>query len=64
MTRSKADQVWHVFACIHPWDLPGLLWSGGLSVYQLVRAIHLCKTLRRDVLAWLNLFAVPPDDRV
>lgn len=62
MTDIERDQVWHVFACIHPWDLPGLLWSGGMSVYQLARAIHLCGTRRQDVLAWLNLFAVPPDE--
>lgn len=61
MTATERDQVWHVFACIHPWDLPGLLWSGGMSVYQVARSIHLCYTLRQDVVAWINLFGVPPD---
>ena len=46
MTPVERDQAWHVFACIHPWDLPGLLSAGGMSVYEVARAIHLSKTLR------------------
>ena len=64
MTTIERDQVRHVFACIHPWDLPGLLWSGGMSVHEVARAIHLCTTRRQDVIAWINLFGVPPDNRV
>ena len=62
-TAIERDQVRHVFACIHPWDLPGLLWSGGMSVYEVARAIHLCTTRRQDVIAWINLFGVPPNNR-
>jgi AcrR family transcriptional regulator len=61
MTPVESDQVRHVFACIHPWDLPGLLWSGGMSIHQVARAIHLSRTSRQDVIAWINLFGVPPE---
>ncbi len=63
MTLIQRDQVWHVFACIHPWDLPGLLYPGGMSVYEVARAIHLSKTLRSPALAWINLFGVPPNEQ-
>ncbi|MDE3261199.1 MAG: hypothetical protein OYL41_04350 [Acidobacteriota bacterium] len=62
MTPVQRDQVWHVFACIHLWDLPGLLYPGGLSVYEVARAIHLSETLRPHVTAWINLFGAPPND--
>ena len=55
--------MWHVFACIELWDLPGLLSSGGMSVYEVARAIHLCKTPRPKVIAWINLFGVRPRER-
>ncbi len=63
LTRVQRDQVWHVFACIHPWDLPGLLYPGGMSLYEVARAIHLSKTFRPHVIAWLNLFGAPPNDK-
>lgn len=56
MTSEQRDQVWHVFACIHPWDLPGLLAEGGMSVHEVARAIHLSRTLRPQVIEWVNLF--------
>lgn len=59
MTSVQRDQVWHVFACIHPWDLPGLLAEGGMSVHEVARAIHLSKTLRPQVIDWINLFGAP-----
>ena len=62
MTAVERDQVWHVFACIHLWDLPGLLYPGGMSVYQVARAIHLSGILRPHVIAWINLFGVPPGE--
>ena len=63
LTPVERDQVWHVFACIDLWDLPGLLSAGGMSVYDVARAIHLSQTLRPHVIAWLNLFGVPPTER-
>lgn len=60
MTPVQRDQVWHVFACIHLWDLPGLLYPGGMSVCEVARAIHLSKTRRPHVIAWINLFGTPP----
>lgn len=63
MTPVESDQVRHVFVSIHPWDLPGLLWSGGMSVYEVARVIHLSRTFRQDVIGWINLFGVPPADR-
>ncbi len=62
MTDVERDQVWHVFACIHLWDLPGLLSAGGMSVYEVARAIRLSLTLRPHVVAWINLFGVPPEE--
>ena len=63
LTPVQRDQVWHVFACIHLWDLPGLLSAGGMSVDEVARAIHLCKTLRPHVIAWINQFGVRPGER-
>lgn len=63
MTPIERDQVQHVFACIHLWDLPGLLWSGGMSVYEVARAIRVSLTFRPHVVAWINLFGVPPDGK-
>ena len=63
LTPVQRDQVWHVFACIHLWDLPGLLSAGGMSVDEVARAIHLSKTLRPHVIAWINLFGVRPRER-
>lgn len=57
----ERDQVWHVFACIRLEDLPALLSRGGLSLYEVARAIHLSKTLRPHVVAWLNQFGARPD---
>ena len=54
------SQLWHVFACIRIPDLKRLLSRGGLSVYEVARAIHLSKTHRADVVSWINQFAVQP----
>ena len=62
MTDAERDQAWHVFACIHLWDLLGLLSAGGMSVYEVARAIRLSLTDRPHVVAWINLFGVRPDD--
>ena len=63
LTPVERDQVWHVFACMRLSDLPGLLSRGGLSLYEVARAIHLSKTLRPRVIAWLNQFGSRPRDR-
>lgn len=60
-TPTERDQVWHVFACIDLRDLPGLFLRGGMSLYELARAIHLSRTLRPHVIAWINQFGVRPD---
>ena len=54
------SQVWHVFACIHISDLKRLLSRGGLSVYEIARAIHLSDTRRAEVVTWINQFGVRP----
>lgn len=63
LTSVERDQVWHVFACIRLGDLPGLLTRGGMSLYEVARAIHLCKTLRPHVIAWINQFGARPGER-
>ncbi|WP_419164842.1 hypothetical protein [Candidatus Palauibacter sp.] len=57
------SQLWHVFACIRIWDLKRLLSRGGLSVYEVARAIHLSDTCRAEVVTWINQFAVPPGEQ-
>lgn len=57
------SQLWHIFACIRIWDLKRLLSRGGLSVYEVARAIHLSDTCRAEVVTWINQFAVPPGER-
>jgi len=57
------SQVWHVFACIRIWDLKRLLSRGGLSVYEVARAMHLSDTCRPEVVTWINQFAVPPAEQ-
>ena len=53
------SQVWHIFACIRTWDLKRLLSRGGLSAYEVARAIHRSDTCRAEVVTWINQFAVP-----
>ena len=65
-TRLKGrewSQLWHVFACIRIWDLKRLLSRGGLSVYEIARAMHLSDTCRAEVVSWINQFAVPPAEQ-
>ncbi|MYC89474.1 MAG: hypothetical protein F4X22_14750 [Gemmatimonadales bacterium] len=57
------SQVWHVFACIRTWDLKRLLSRGGLSLYEVARAIHRSDTCRAEVVTWINQFAVPPSQQ-
>ena len=59
-TPAERDHVWHVFACMPLFDLPRLLLRGGLSLYEVARAIHLSQTLRPHIIAWLNNFGVRP----
>ena len=57
------SQLWHVFACIRIWDLKRLLSRGGLSIYEIARAIHLSDACRAEVVTWINQFAVPPEEQ-
>ena len=52
--------VWHVLACVRGFDLNRLLAYGGLSLYEIARAIHLTNTSRSSVTRWINQFAIPP----
>lgn len=57
------SRVWHVFACIHPFDLRRILPRGAVSLYEAVRALHLTRTRRAPVVAWFNQFGLRPRDR-
>ena len=57
------SQLWHVFACIRIWDLKRLLSRGGLSIYEVARAIHLSDACRAEVVRWINQFAVLPEEQ-
>lgn len=63
LSPRERSQLWHVFADIQAWDLTRLLCRGGLSLYEAARAIHLSRTRRATVVAWLNQFAVRPRGR-
>ena len=54
------SQVWHVFACIHPFDLRRIVPRGAVSLYEVVRALHITNTRRAAVVTWFNQFAVRP----
>ena len=60
LAGQPRSQVWHVFACIHPFDLRRILPRGAVSLYEAVRALHVTKTHRAAVVAWFNQFGVPP----
>ncbi len=54
--------VWHVLACVRGSDLNRLLAYGGLSLYEIARAVHLTDVRRASVTRWINQFAVRPAD--
>ena len=54
------SQIWHVFACIHPFDLHRIVPRGAVSLYEAVRALQITKTRRAAVVAWFNQFGVRP----
>ena len=60
LTPAERDQLWHLFACIHAKNLVRLLARGGLSIYQVARAIHLSQARFGNVVAWINQFAARP----
>ena len=57
------SQVWHVFACIHPFDLRRIVPRGAVSLYEVARALHVTNTRRAAVVTWFNQFAARPRDR-
>ena len=61
LTPVKRDQLWHVFACIQTKNLVRLLSLGGLSIYQVARAVHLSQARFGNVVAWINQFAARPE---
>ena len=60
LSPRRRDQVWHVLASMRLDELPRLLSRGGLSVYEIARAIHLSGTHRPRVVAWMNQFGRKP----
>jgi len=61
LTPVERDQLWHICACIHTKNLVRLLARGGLSIYQVARAIHLSHARFGNVAAWINQFAARPE---
>lgn len=53
-------QVRHIFASIRAFDLHQLFARGGISIYEIARAIHLSRTRRALVVNWINQFAGRP----
>ena len=62
LSDRERSQIWHIFACIRMTDLKRLLTRAGLSLYEIARAIHLSDTRRAEVCAWINQFAVHPNE--
>lgn len=54
------SHLWHVLACIRGLDLNRLLANGGLSLYEIARAIHLTGIRRISVTRWINQYAIRP----
>ncbi len=61
LSGREKSQVWHVFACIRRADLRGLRTKGGLSVYEIARAMLLAETRRAWVIRWTYQYALDPD---
>ena len=57
LSGTAYTHVRHLFASIRGFDLNPLLASGGLTIYQIARAIHLTRIRRADIVNWINQFA-------
>lgn len=55
--------VRHLFASIRGFDLNPLVASGGLTIYEIARTIHLARIRRADIVTWINQFAARPGSR-
>ena len=60
LSKRERSQVWHIFACIRRMDLLRMHTRGGLSIYEIARAMHLAGTRRASVIRWINQFALAP----
>ena len=60
LTGTSYSRVWHLFASIRGFDLNPLLASGGLTIHELARAIHLTGIRRAAIVTWINQFAARP----
>lgn len=60
LSGTPYTHVRHLFASIRGFDLNPLLASGGLTIYEIARAIHLTRIRRYDIVTWINQFAAAP----
>ena len=60
LTGTPYTHVRHLFASIRGFDLNPLVASGGLTIFEIARAIHLTRIRRADIVTWINQFAVRP----
>lgn len=61
LSRLPRSHVWHVLVCIQSFDLHRLIPRGGVSLYEVARAIHITGIRRGTVVSWINQFAVRPE---
>ena len=61
LSGIPSSLVWHVLACVRGFDLNRLLAYGGLTIYEIARAIHLSGIRRASVTHWINQFAIRPE---
>lgn len=51
LSRQSRSPVWHVFACIRSFDLHRLIPRGGVSLYEVARAIHITAVRRGTIVS-------------
>lgn len=59
---SGADRaiLKHLFAAVSAPRFKRLRTAGGISLYEMARALHTARTRRADLVRWINRFAVRP----
>ena len=62
-SAADRDTLAHLFGAVTATRFNRLTTLGGISLYELARALHAAGTRRADLVRWINQFAVPPSRR-
>ena len=60
-TRQQQTMLWNLFEQISGGVLATLMAWGGITVYELARAMHRCHATHPETVAWINQWADEPD---